>query len=125
MARPSVAVHKFSSCDGCQLSLLNCEDELLAIAGEVEIANFLEDLEKSPFIEDFEHHLSNTTPFSCGAAWSVAEGRPVSCKGLLERAPLLYLASTTTAAATAGVSVANGNTPAKETRPHLWHIYPW
>src|SRR5262245_14906911 len=37
-----LAVWKFASCDGCQLSLLDCEDELLAIAGEVEIANFLE-----------------------------------------------------------------------------------
>jgi coenzyme F420-reducing hydrogenase gamma subunit len=37
-----LAVWKFSSCDGCQLSLLDCEDELLAVAGEVEIANFPE-----------------------------------------------------------------------------------
>ncbi len=40
--RPSVAVWKFASCDGCQLSLLDCEDELLALAREVEIANFAE-----------------------------------------------------------------------------------
>lgn len=40
--RPKLAVWKFASCDGCQLSLLNCEDELLAITGEVEIAMFLE-----------------------------------------------------------------------------------
>lgn len=40
--RPKLAVWKFSSCDGCQLSLLDCEDELLAIAGRVEIAYFLE-----------------------------------------------------------------------------------
>jgi coenzyme F420-reducing hydrogenase gamma subunit len=39
---PSLAVWKFASCDGCQLSLLDCEDELLALAGEVEIAYFLE-----------------------------------------------------------------------------------
>jgi coenzyme F420-reducing hydrogenase gamma subunit len=39
---PKLAVWKFSSCDGCQLSLLDCEDELLAVAGEVEIANFPE-----------------------------------------------------------------------------------
>ena len=39
---PKVAVWKFSSCDGCQLSLLDCEDELLAVAGAVEIAYFLE-----------------------------------------------------------------------------------
>ncbi|MEX0853163.1 MAG: oxidoreductase [Bauldia sp.] len=40
--RPKLAVWKFASCDGCQLSLLDCEDELLAIAGAVEIAYFLE-----------------------------------------------------------------------------------
>src|SRR5260370_1560329 len=40
--KPKLAVWKFSSCDGCQLSLLDCEDELLAVAGEVEIANFPE-----------------------------------------------------------------------------------
>jgi coenzyme F420-reducing hydrogenase gamma subunit len=37
-----LAVYKFSSCDGCQLSLLNLEDELLELAGAVEIAYFLE-----------------------------------------------------------------------------------
>lgn len=37
-----VAVWKFASCDGCQLSLLDCEDELLAVADAVEIANFPE-----------------------------------------------------------------------------------
>ncbi len=40
--KPKLAVWKFSSCDGCQLSLLDCEDELLAIAERVEIANFPE-----------------------------------------------------------------------------------
>jgi sulfhydrogenase subunit delta len=39
---PSLAVWKFSSCDGCQLSVLDCEDELLALAGAVDIAYFLE-----------------------------------------------------------------------------------
>jgi coenzyme F420-reducing hydrogenase gamma subunit len=42
MARPKLAVFKFASCDGCQLSLLDCEDELLAVAEAVEIAYFLE-----------------------------------------------------------------------------------
>jgi coenzyme F420-reducing hydrogenase gamma subunit len=42
MARPTLAVWKFTSCDGCQLTLLDCEDELLALAGEVEIAHFTE-----------------------------------------------------------------------------------
>src|SRR5215813_10249238 len=40
--KPSLAVWKFASCDGCQLTLLNCEDELLAIAGAVHIASFAE-----------------------------------------------------------------------------------
>ncbi len=40
--KPKLAVFKFASCDGCQLSLLDCEDELLAVAGEIQIANFLE-----------------------------------------------------------------------------------
>jgi coenzyme F420-reducing hydrogenase gamma subunit len=40
--RPTLAVWKFASCDGCQLTLLDCEDELLAIAGEVELASFPE-----------------------------------------------------------------------------------
>ncbi len=39
---PKVAVWKFASCDGCQLSLLDCEDELLTLAGEIEIAYFPE-----------------------------------------------------------------------------------
>ena len=42
MSKPTVAVYKFSSCDGCQLSILNLEDELLDLAGVVEIAYFLE-----------------------------------------------------------------------------------
>jgi sulfhydrogenase subunit delta len=40
--RPRLAVFKFASCDGCQLSLLDCEDELLAIAEAVKIAYFAE-----------------------------------------------------------------------------------
>jgi sulfhydrogenase subunit delta len=39
---PRLAVWKFASCDGCQLTLLNCEDELLTIAGSVRIASFTE-----------------------------------------------------------------------------------
>lgn len=40
--KPTLAVWKFASCDGCQLSLLDCEDELLAVAEVVDIANFPE-----------------------------------------------------------------------------------
>jgi sulfhydrogenase subunit delta len=39
---PKLAVWKFASCDGCQLSLLDCEDELLAVAEAVQIAYFPE-----------------------------------------------------------------------------------
>lgn len=39
---PKIAVWKFASCDGCQLSLLNCEEELLSIVGAVHIAYFPE-----------------------------------------------------------------------------------
>jgi len=40
MAR--LGVFKFASCDGCQLALLDCEDELLEVAAAVEIATFPE-----------------------------------------------------------------------------------
>lgn len=42
MPRPRLAVVKLASCDGCQLSLLDCEDELIAVAGAVDIVNFPE-----------------------------------------------------------------------------------
>ena len=40
--KPTLAVWKFASCDGCQLTLLNCEDELLAITDAIQVANFTE-----------------------------------------------------------------------------------
>ncbi len=40
--RLKVAVWKFASCDGCQLSLLDLEDHLLELAAAVDIAYFLE-----------------------------------------------------------------------------------
>ena len=42
MTKPKLAVWKFASCDGCQLTVLDCEDELLALAGEIDIAYFPE-----------------------------------------------------------------------------------
>jgi sulfhydrogenase subunit delta len=42
MRKPRLGVFKFASCDGCQLTLLDCEDELLAIAGAIDIAYFAE-----------------------------------------------------------------------------------
>lgn len=40
--RPTLAVWKFASCDGCQLTLLDCEDELLGLTERVRIEHFLE-----------------------------------------------------------------------------------
>jgi coenzyme F420-reducing hydrogenase gamma subunit len=40
--RPKLAVWKFTSCDGCQLSILNLEEELLQLPDVVEISHFLE-----------------------------------------------------------------------------------
>jgi sulfhydrogenase subunit delta len=40
--RPRIGVFKFASCDGCQLSLLDAEDELLGVVGAVQIAYFPE-----------------------------------------------------------------------------------
>jgi coenzyme F420-reducing hydrogenase gamma subunit len=40
--RPTLAVWKFASCDGCQLTLLDCEDELLGLTEQVRIEHFLE-----------------------------------------------------------------------------------
>ena len=50
--KPRIGVFKFASCDGCQLSLLDAEDELLAVVGAVEIAYFPEAsrvMQKGPF----------------------------------------------------------------------------
>ncbi|MEL7539601.1 MAG: oxidoreductase [Pseudomonadota bacterium] len=40
--KPKLAVWKFASCDGCQLSLLDCDDEFLALADIIDVANFPE-----------------------------------------------------------------------------------
>ena len=40
--KPKLAVWKFASCDGCQLTLLDCEDQLLPLAEKLDIAYFLE-----------------------------------------------------------------------------------
>jgi coenzyme F420-reducing hydrogenase gamma subunit len=50
--KPRLAVFKFASCDGCQLSLLDCEDELLLVGDIVDIAYFPEassDMNAGPY----------------------------------------------------------------------------
>jgi coenzyme F420-reducing hydrogenase gamma subunit len=42
VSRPTLAVWKFASCDGCQLTILDLEEELLDLAEHVEIAYFVE-----------------------------------------------------------------------------------
>jgi coenzyme F420-reducing hydrogenase gamma subunit len=41
-AKPKVAIHKFSSCDGCQLAFLNLGTKLLELMEWVDVANFVE-----------------------------------------------------------------------------------
>jgi len=40
--KPKIAVHKFSSCDGCQLAFLDLGEDLLALAEQVDIRHFAE-----------------------------------------------------------------------------------
>lgn len=42
VTKPKLAVWKFASCDGCQLSLLDCEEELQEVANAITIAYFPE-----------------------------------------------------------------------------------
>jgi sulfhydrogenase subunit delta len=42
MALPRLGVFKFASCDGCQLTLLDLEDDLLTVTSAIEVANFAE-----------------------------------------------------------------------------------
>lgn len=52
LQKPRLGVFKFSSCDGCQLSILDLEDELLSLVDRVEICKFLEassDVKEGPY----------------------------------------------------------------------------
>lgn len=52
MKRPKLAVWKFASCDGCQLSLLDCEEELFEVTGAIDLAFFPEatrEVKKGPY----------------------------------------------------------------------------
>jgi coenzyme F420-reducing hydrogenase gamma subunit len=78
-ARPTVAVWKFASCDGCQLSILDCEEELLQLVGAVRIAHFLE-MSRATMKGPYDLSLvegSITTP---GDAERIKEVRRISGK---------------------------------------------
>ena len=66
MSTPKLAVWKFASCDGCQLTLLDCEDELLPLAAELDIAYFLE-----AGLDRVEGTYAGTTI----ERWQAADGR--------------------------------------------------
>jgi sulfhydrogenase subunit delta len=51
MKRPRIGVFKFTSCDGCQVSILNLEEDLLDLLQFFDIAYFREALDKSPVRE--------------------------------------------------------------------------
>jgi sulfhydrogenase subunit delta len=46
MAKPKVGVFDFTGCEGCQLQILNCEEQLLDILGKIEIVNFREAMDE-------------------------------------------------------------------------------
>ncbi len=48
MKRQKIGVFKFTSCDGCQLSILNLEEELLHLIEFFDIAYFREALDRAP-----------------------------------------------------------------------------
>ena len=45
-AKPKLAFFSFASCEGCQLQVINCEDELVALLGAVDIVNFREAIDE-------------------------------------------------------------------------------
>jgi len=51
MKRPRIGIFKFTSCDGCQLALLNLEEKLLDLLQFYDIAYFREALNRSPLKE--------------------------------------------------------------------------
>lgn len=64
MSKPRIAVWKFASCDGCQLTFLDAEDVFLELAGAIHIAHFLEAssrVEKGPYDISFVEGSITTT----------------------------------------------------------------
>ncbi len=46
MSKPKIGVFSFASCEGCQLQLLNYEDDLLDLLGRIDIVNFREAIDE-------------------------------------------------------------------------------
>lgn len=44
--KPKIGVFSFTSCEGCQLTILNLEDEILALLGHLDIVNFREAIDE-------------------------------------------------------------------------------
>ena len=68
--RPRVGVFSFTSCEGCQLTILNLEDEILALLGHLEIVNFREAIDEKG--HDYE------IAFVEGAITTEVEGRELA-----------------------------------------------
>ena len=76
-AKPRLGVFKFASCDGCQLQLLSCEDELLAITGAIEVALFAEATSRADDGEPFDVTLVEG---SISAPWQAEHIREVRAR---------------------------------------------
>src|SRR4030042_1494250 len=87
--RPKLAVWKFASCDGCQLSLLDCEAELLTIAGGIQgLRNFADVKEYIPLVyarPKFIEALEQSTPISAHIPVDFElQGCPINKRQLVE-----------------------------------------
>lgn len=51
-AKPKLAFFSFASCEGCQLQVLNCEDELVGLLEAVDVVNFREAIDEKR--EDYD-----------------------------------------------------------------------
>ena len=40
MSKPKIGIFSLTCCEGCQLEIINCEDELLDILGAIELVSF-------------------------------------------------------------------------------------
>ncbi len=76
-AKPKLAVFKFASCDGCQLSLLDAEDELLTVVDKVDVAYFLDRLDANRDSDLNAAEAAHATEVLLAAYRSAASGEVV------------------------------------------------